>query len=317
MSNLVIATEPTTGQHASHGDDDIDSDDSTDVQVKRVRDSEVHVDGKSYRVQGKTTVYSIIIVSSSMCTLMEDGQIAKLTSGVGNYVNNYTPEILLKGILLQSAVSATLSGMQLHAPINYAILRLKELVWFDLTELHDKVFYFQWSYPDAWTPTDLHPLHFLSTADANRKNYQFDYDCWALSWVRLRITSEQIFGLSYGPVLQYIINDIQQNNVGQIFDIEYILSLTIRMFALLSQYSSQHVPFSVVENDISYNPATMVLEDWHAVIHLLWTALKSFLSFPLQHEFTIINDKFKVAKMKPILPAKKILAQDLKVSSLL
>jgi hypothetical protein len=139
---------------------------------------------------------------------MENGQIVKLTSGVGNYVNNYTSEILLKGILRQSVVSATLSGMQLHAPINYAILRFKELVWFDMSELHDKVFYFQWSFPDTWTSTDLHHIHFLSTADASRKNYQFDYDCWALSWIGLRITLEQILGLSYGPVLQAIISDI-------------------------------------------------------------------------------------------------------------
>jgi hypothetical protein len=303
VSNNVIAIP--SSHSADENDNDIDSDTSTDVQVKRVKDSEVHVDGKIYRVQGKTAVYSIIIASTTMCTLMENGQIVKLTSGVGNYVNNYTPEILLKGILRQSVVSATLSGMQLHAPINYAILRFKELVWFDMSELHDKVFYFQWSYPDAWTSTDLHPIHFLSTADAGRKNYQFDYDCWALSWVGLRITLEQILGLSYGPVLQTIISDIQLNNVGQMFDIEYILSLTIRMFALLSQYSSQHVPFKVFDSDISYNPATMVLEDWHAVILLLWKALKSFLTFPLQHEFTIINDKFKVSKMKPQWPTKK------------
>jgi hypothetical protein len=77
------------------------------------------------------------------------------------------------------------------------------------------------------------------------------------------------------------------------------------MFALLSQYSSQNVPFKVFDSDINYSPATMVLEDWHAVILLLWKALKTFLTFPLQHEFNIINDKFKVSKMKPLWPTKK------------
>jgi hypothetical protein len=80
------------------------------------------------------------------------------------------------------------------------------------------------------------------------------------------------------------------------------------MFALLSQYSSQHVPFNVVDSDITYNPASMVLEDWHAVMLLLWNALKSFLTFSLQHEFNIINDKFKVAMMTPLWPAKKTIA---------
>lgn len=50
----------------SRDDDDTDSDDSTHVQVKRVKDSELHVKGKTYRVQGKTNVYSIIIASTSM-----------------------------------------------------------------------------------------------------------------------------------------------------------------------------------------------------------------------------------------------------------
>ena len=72
-----------------------------------------------------------------MCTLMEDGHIEKLLAGFGNYVNNYTSEILMKGILRQTLISATLSGMQLHAPQNFALLRFKQLLWFELPQLHD------------------------------------------------------------------------------------------------------------------------------------------------------------------------------------
>jgi hypothetical protein len=43
----------------------------------------------------------------------------------------------------------------------------------------------------------------------------------------------------------------------------------------------------------------------------LWQALKSFLSFPQQHEFTLINDKFKAAKINSLLPKdKKLPAQE-------
>ena len=66
-----------------------------------------------------------------MCTLMEDGHIEKLLAGFGNYVNNYTSEILMKGFFRQTLVSATLSGMQLHAPQNFALLRFKQLLWFE------------------------------------------------------------------------------------------------------------------------------------------------------------------------------------------
>jgi len=208
-------------------DDDTDSDDSRQASVKRLKDSQVEEEGKTYRVQGKTSVYTIIIAFTSMCTLMEDGHIEKLLAGCGNYVNNYTSEILMKGILRQTLVSTTLSGMQLHVPQNFTLLRFKQLLWFDLPQLHDKVFQFQWTYPDTWTSDDLHPIHFLSIHDATRKNFHFDYESWALSWIELHITYEQILGPSYGPVLQDIVNDIQQNDIGHLFDVESIVSLTI------------------------------------------------------------------------------------------
>ena len=286
-------------------DDDTDSDDSRQTSVKRLKDSQIEVGGKTYRVQGKNSVYTLIIAFASMCTLMEDGHIEKLLAGFGNYVNNYTSEILMKGILRQTVVSATLSGMQLHAPQNFALLRFKQLVWFELSPLHDKVFQIQWTYPDTWTPDDLHPIHFLSIHDATRKNFHFDYESWALSWIWLRITYEQILGPSYGPVLQDIVNDIQQNDIGQLFDVDYLVSLSIRMLALWAQYSSQHVIFKVAGSNVDYDPATMTVKDWQQVVHALWFALKSFLTFPLQHEFNILNDKFKVVKMKPLLPKDK------------
>ena len=126
-------------------DDDTDSDDSRQASVKRLKDSQVEVEGKTYRVQGKTSVYTIIIAFASMCTLMEDGHIEKLLAGFGNYVNNYTSEILMKGILRQTLVSATLSGMQLYAPQNFALFLFKQLLWFELPQLHDKVFQIQWT----------------------------------------------------------------------------------------------------------------------------------------------------------------------------
>ena len=102
-----------------------------------------------------------------------------------------------------------------------------------------------------------------------------------------------------------------KNDIGHLFDVDYIVSLTIRMLALLSQYSSQHVIFHVANSNVDYDPATMTVNDWQNVVHALWLALKYFLTFPLQHEFNILNGKFKVVKMRPLLPKdKKLPAQD-------
>ena len=49
----------------------------------------------------------------------------------------------------------------------------------------------------------------------------------------------------------------------------------------------------------------MVVTDWHEVIRLLWAALKSFLTFAQQQEHNLINDKFKIPRLKPLLPKDK------------
>lgn len=54
-------------------------------------------------------------------------QLEKLTSSVGNYVNNCTPKVLLAGILQQTAFAETLSGMTLTAPQDHTLVRFKML----------------------------------------------------------------------------------------------------------------------------------------------------------------------------------------------
>ena len=124
------ALPPTTTLQAhrkSNIKQDSDSDDD-DTAVRVIRDKEVEVGGKRYRVQGKGTYHNILIATASMRTLMEDGQLEKLTAYHGNYVHNYTAEVLLKGILRQTTLQSTLSGMQMHAPPNHALKRLQQLL---------------------------------------------------------------------------------------------------------------------------------------------------------------------------------------------
>ena len=86
---------------------DSDSDSHTDT-IRVIRDKEVEKDGKRYRVQGKGTYHNILIATASMRTLMEVGQLNKLTAYHGNYVQNYNGDVLLKGILRQATLQSTL-----------------------------------------------------------------------------------------------------------------------------------------------------------------------------------------------------------------
>ena len=125
----------------SHRKQDSDSDDN-DAAVKVIRDKVVEVDGKRYRVQGKGTYHNILIATASMRTLMEDGQLEKRTAYHGNYVHNYTAEVLLKGILRQTTLQSTLSGMQIHATPNHALKRLQQFYGMILTNCMTECFMF-------------------------------------------------------------------------------------------------------------------------------------------------------------------------------
>lgn len=72
--------------------------------------------------------------------------------------------------------------MQMHAPQNYSLLRFQQLLCYDLTDLHDRVFHLHWDFPNACDHLSLHPIHYRPAAEAARRNYRFDYDSWALSW---------------------------------------------------------------------------------------------------------------------------------------
>ena len=231
---------------------------------------------------------------------MEDGQLDRLTAYHGNYVHNYTADILLKGILRQTTLQSTLSGMHIHAPQNHALARFKQLLWYDLDELHDRVFHVQWEFATASEALSQHPIHYLTADEAARRSYKLDHDSWPLTWIGLRITFEQILGISYGEVIQSIISDIQQNNVGQLFDIDYLVVLTIQWNALLHQYSSHRTVFRVWGSTTDYDPSTMIVTDWHDVMRQLWLALKSFLTFAQQQEHNLINEKFKIPRLKPL-----------------
>lgn len=66
-----------------------------------------------------------------------------------------------QNIRIFTALSATISGMNMHAPLDHTLVRLKMLLWFELTELHDKIFYQQQEFPQTCVSTTIHPIHYV------------------------------------------------------------------------------------------------------------------------------------------------------------
>ena len=80
-------------------------------------------------------------------------------------------------------------------------------------------------------------------------------------WEGYRLVMKLILGPSYGLTIASILNDVQQNNIGQLFDVDYLLALIATFRALLHQYSSSTEQFIVTDSTKVFQPTTMTSVD--------------------------------------------------------
>ena len=81
-------------------------------------------------------------------------------------------------------------------------------------------------------------------------------------------------------------------------------------FATASEPLSQHLLASNLDRHACNDGARSWTLIWRCytepeIIRLLWSALKSFLTFTQQQEHNLISDKFKVARLRPLVPKEK------------
>ena len=169
--------------------------------------------------------------------------------------------------------------------VHHDLHRLQAIACFGIKELQENLFYQKFNFPNSRTKTSLFPEHFLTKTEAESCNFEIKtYDMWVKSWHDYQLFLQFLLGQSYMEIIAAIINDIRQNNIVQLFDIEYLLLLTATMRALLYEYSSSTMAFTVHDNTI-YMPADMTTSDWQIVIGKLWLSFKDKLTFTMQQDF--------------------------------
>ena len=110
--------------------------------------------------------------------------------------------------------------------VHHDLERLQTLACFGLKELQENLFYQKYSFPNSRIATSLFPEHFLTKIEAEACSYEIkNYDTWVKSWKGYQLFLQYLLGQSYKDVIAAIINEIQQYNIGQLFDVEYLLSL--------------------------------------------------------------------------------------------
>ena len=99
--------------------------DSDDSQVKKkIKVASMDWQGQTYYVTGKESVIAILRDTSSVRTLMEDGQLQLLVNHVGDFANNYTADNFKTGIIKRHSKSALLAGMTLTLNTDHDLDRL-------------------------------------------------------------------------------------------------------------------------------------------------------------------------------------------------
>ena len=81
---------------------------------------------------------------------------------------------------------------------------------------------------------------------------------WVEVWEGYKLALKLILGPTYGLTIASIITDLQQNNIGQLFDVDYLLALTSTLMALSYNYAASTEPFTVTSSTIEFQPATML-----------------------------------------------------------
>jgi hypothetical protein len=212
--------------------------------------------GQTFYVTGKESALHILRETYSVRSLMEDGQLQLLVHHVGDFVNNYTADVFKLGIIRRHSKSALLAGMTLTLNANHDLDRFKSLACFNIKEMQDNLYFQKYSFPDAQTTFSLCAKHYLTQADADACNFHIvSYDFWVRSWKGYQIVLKLLLGTSYGAVIKDIVDEIQQDNIGQYNDVSYLLSLTATMRALLYEYSSSGEDFTTDCDTTVYTPA--------------------------------------------------------------
>jgi hypothetical protein len=201
------------------------------------------------------------------------------------------------GIIRRHSKSALLAGMNLTVSANHDLDHFQALACFHIKEMQDNLYFQKYSFPDAQTTFSLCAEHYLSKTDAQACGFQIvSYDYWIRSWKGYQLVLKLLLGPSYGTAIKDIVDEIQQNNVGQYNDVGYLLSLTATMRALLYEFSSSNEDFTLDYDTTVYNPANMTKAQWVVVIQLLWSSFKGKLSYTKnQHARSL----YPVARHKP------------------
>lgn len=136
-------------------------------------------------------------------------------------------------------------------------------------------------FPHLQVSTSLHWAHYLTKTDAAACGYQIKTnDILFKSWEGHCLVLKLLLGASYGLIIAVIIVEIQQNHIGKIFDVDYLVTLTSTMKALLYQYSSSADVFTIDSNpQLRFQPFAMKSKDWQNAIDLLWVSFKARLTF--------------------------------------
>jgi hypothetical protein len=235
---------------------------------------------------------------------MQQGHLVKLlqTAGHGTYGNNITAANIIDGVVKLADDGNTASIFsKLNTAVTHNKLQVTLQAWRQHPDLHEKIAYGIYEFGHNLTKSSVRCEHFLPHGVAVEINYNITtYAHFLEHFKGWRQLLQELLGPDYGRLLKEFLTEMYDQQIGERSGLPYLKALAEAWRCEFYRYSIRQDPFQRLDLTTVYDPRTMTLNDWLAILRLQYADYKSSLTVMKEMEFTQNRLLSKVVEPKPL-----------------
>ena len=281
-------------RHEDSGSEDSDARKITKVTMMKYGSSE------PIPVIGKTKEFERVQKTVVLRKMSVKGHLARILRAVGVYTHTLETKAIMEGLINNPPTDADFNMSNLGVTMDHNKHKLMNLAWYHHPELHDNVVHLRSNLTHTMGVNSVHSCHFMTLADAIRTNYKIvtytDFVNHLIGW---RITWQELLGQPYGTLLQTIITEVQNAQIGEHCNVAYLVALADRWRAQLHHYACSDAAFYIDGHTEPHYPDTMDAADWISLMEKQWDEFKRNISVAKQLEYLHMQSAYQ---LKPPVP---------------
>ena len=251
-------------------------------------------------VIGKTKDFERVQKTVVLRRMSVKGHLARILRAVGVYTHTLETKAIMDGLIHNPPTDADFNMSNLGVTMDHNKHKLMNLAWYHHPELHDNVVHLKSSLTHTMGVNSIHSCHFMTLADAIRTNYKIvTYNDFVNHLIGWKVTWQELLGQPYGTLLQTIITEVQNAQIGEHCNIAYLVALANRWRAQLHHYASSDAIFYIEGHSEPHNPETMDAADWISLMGKQWDEFKRNISVAKQLEYLHMQSAYQLKAPVP------------------